>query len=149
MNNLISCALPLQKLGAVRLFSIIGSLNAAWSFSRFGNASGHADCLKPSKIHANSLADGATPPLTHSRHQLILANAPSTSSDFSAFTKWPYCPSVAIFLAQNITYRTRILRLHFGDCIQRNFVLLAVKCHGILPLSTAVCLIYRERWPAQ
>ncbi len=52
--------------------------------------------------------------------------------------KWPYRPSVAIFLAQYDIFRTRILRLHFGDCIQWNFVLLAVKCHGISPLSTAV-----------
>ncbi len=35
-------------------------------------------CLKPLYNHANSLADGATPTLTHSRRQLILANAPST-----------------------------------------------------------------------
>ncbi len=33
---------------------------------------------EPIQNHANSLADGAMPSLTQSRHQLILANAPST-----------------------------------------------------------------------
>ncbi len=40
------------------------------------------------------------------------------------------------FFWPNITSWTRIIHLHFGECIQRKFVLLAVKCHGILPLST-------------
>ncbi len=32
---------------------------------------------------------------------------------------------------------------------QWNFVLLAVKCHGVSPLSTAVRAIHRTLWPAQ
>ncbi len=35
-------------------------------------------CLKSYRKHANSLADGATPPLTHSHRQPISANVPST-----------------------------------------------------------------------
>ncbi len=45
---------------------------------------------------------------------------------------------VAIFWPKNIVFRMRFIHLHFGDCLQWNFVLLAVKCHGISPLPTAV-----------
>ncbi len=41
---------------------------------------------------------------------------------------------VAIFWPKNIVFRTRFIHLHFGDCLQWNFVLLAVKCHGLSPL---------------
>ncbi len=86
---------------------------------------------------ANSLADGATPPLTHSRHQLILANAPSTPQislpSRSGHTALQCCD----FSGPNTIFRTQIIHLHFGDCLQWNFVLLAVKCHGVSPLSIA------------
>ncbi len=42
---------------------------------------------------------------------------------------------VAIFWPKNNVFRTRFIHLHFGDCLQRNFVLLAVKCHGLSPLQ--------------
>ncbi len=45
---------------------------------------------------------------------------------------------VAIFWPKNIVFRTRFIHLHFGDCLQWNFVLLAVKCHGLSPLSQSV-----------
>ncbi len=92
--------------------------------------------------------DTAPHELTSSAYTAYTGEHVIYSSHFSAFTKRQYCPSVVIFLAKYYILRTRILRLHFGDCLQWNFVLLAVKCHGISPLSTAVCSIYRERWPA-
>ncbi len=104
--------------------------------SRFGNAPGRADCLKPLLNHANSLADGVTPPLTYSRRQLILANAPS-APQISLPSPSGHTALLLRFFWPNITSRTRILHLQLGDCIQRNFVLLAVKCHGISLLSTA------------
>ncbi len=82
------------------------------------------------------MADGATPPLTHSHLQPI--SEPIYSSDFSAFTKRSYCPSLLRFFCPKYHIRTRFIHLHFGDCLQWNFVLLAVKCHGVSPLSTAV-----------
>ncbi len=56
------------------------------------------------------------------------------SSDFSAFTKRSHCPSLLRFLTQlPCDYPFALRRLP-----QWNFVLLAVKCHGVSPLSTAV-----------
>ncbi len=64
------------------------------------------------------------------------------SSDFSAFSKRSYCPSLLRFFWPKYHIRTRFIHLHFGDCLQWNFVLLAVKCHGVSPLSTAVRAIH-------
>ncbi len=68
------------------------------------------------------------------------------SSDFSAFTKRSHYPSLLRFLTQLTFLRSpsALRRLP-----QWNFVLLAVKCHGISPLSTAVRTIHRSLWPAQ
>ncbi len=45
--------------------------------TRFRNAPGCADCLKPVQNHANSLADGTETDLDVLTSYLILANAPS------------------------------------------------------------------------
>ncbi len=56
-------------------------------------------------------------------------------SDFSAFTKRSHCPSLLRFSGPN--WLSVIIHLHFGDCLSGVFFLLAVKCHGVSPLSIA------------
>ncbi len=59
------------------MFSIIGSLTLR-ELSRFGNALGVPIVWRPYRITPSHWLMARTPPLTHSRRQLILANAPST-----------------------------------------------------------------------
>ncbi len=122
---------------------------AAWSSSRFGNASCVTDAWSPyiiTPIHW--LMVRRRPWRTHvvslywrTRHLLLR---------FLCLHEAAILPfGFAIFWPKNIVFRTRILHLHFSDCLQWNFVLLTVKCHGLSPLSTAVRSIYCVRWPAQ
>ncbi len=127
------------------LFSIVGSLTLCEKLFTLWERLLRDRCLKPLYNHANSLADGAMPPLMHSRRQLILANAPSTPQislpSRSGHTALRCCD----FSGPNTIFWTQIIYLHFGDCLQWNFVLFAVKCHGVSPLSTAVRAIHRSR----
>ncbi len=75
-----------------------------------------------------------TPFLTQSRRQLILANAPSTPQISLPSRSGHITLRCCVFLAQLIfcDHPSALRRLP-----QWNFVLLAVKCHGVSPLSTA------------
>ncbi len=42
-----------------------------------------------------------------------------------------------------------IIHLHFGDCLSGTLFLLAVKCHGVSSLYTAVRAFHRSRRPTQ
>ncbi len=68
------------------------------------------------------------------------------SSDFSAFTKRLHRPSLLRFLTQLLPcdYPFALRRLP-----QWNFVLLAVKCHGISSLYATVHAFHRSRRPTQ
>ncbi len=86
------------------------------------------------------------PSLTQWRRQVILANMPSTPQislpSRSGHIALRCCDFLPIYYPCDYPFALRRLP-------QWNFVLLAVKCHGISPLSTAVRAIHRSLWPAQ
>ncbi len=72
------------------------------------------------------------------------------SSDFSAFTKRSHCPSLLRFLTHLLPLRFALRRpFALRRLPQWNFVLLAVKCHGVSSLYTAVLAFHRSRRPTQ
>ncbi len=112
---------------------------------RFGNA----HCVTESETHIESRQyigwwrDAISDAMTSSGHT---GERAIHSSNFSAFTKRSHCPSLLRFLTQLpfAIYPFALRRLP-----QWNFVLLAVKCHGVSPLSTAVHAFHRSRRPTQ
>ncbi len=68
------------------------------------------------------------------------------SSDFSAFTKRLHRPSLLRFLTQLLPLR---LSIALRRLPQWNFVLLAVKCHGISPLYATVFFPGAHRAPTR
>ncbi len=80
----------------VIMFSIIGSLNAAWAFTLWERpwACWFSEALIESRQFIGWWRDATPDVLTSSAYT---GDRAICSSDFSAFTKWPYCQ---IFLAQ-------------------------------------------------
>ncbi len=121
------------------VFSIIGSLNAAWAFTLWECpwACRLSETLIESRQFIGWWRDAAPDVLTSSAH--------TCEHDFSAFTKWPYYPSVAIFLAQYNFSDTdspfALRRLHTADlCSPRGEVPwnIAVVNRRVLDLSRAM-----------
>ncbi len=117
--------------------SIIGSLNAAWAFHALGTppAWPMSEALIESRQLIGWWRDAVSDAITSSAYDERTIH----SSDFSEECPSLHCDFVvAIFWPKKYIFRMRFIHLHFGDCLQWNFVLLAVKCHGISPLPTAV-----------
>ncbi len=91
-------------------------------------------CLKPHRI---------TPSLTQSRRQPILANTPSTPQISLPSRSGHIALRCCDFLPQT-TFCDHPFALP-----QWNLFLLAVKCHGLSPLSTAVRAFHCSRRPTQ
>ncbi len=126
------------------MFSIIGSLNAAWAFTLWERpwACRLSEALIESRQFIGWWRDAVSDALTSSAYT---GERAICSSEFSTFTKWPYCPSVAIFLAQynfsDMDSPFALRRLHTAElCSPCGEVPwnIAVVNHRVLDLSPAM-----------
>ncbi len=133
----------LQQSEFKSLFSIIGNSTLRELFTLWERLL-RDRCLKPYRIMP--IHWQFTPSLTQSRRQLILANAPSTPQISLPSRIGHITLRCCDILAQLIfcVHPSALRRLPQWNC-----VLLAVKCHGVSPLSTAVRAFHRSRRPTQ